>query len=289
MTAVVLSRRLLSLQLVAIVNYLNAQKILHSKWQKGVARLDPKPPKKIRKKNKKSKNKRFLNRIQLPLSNQFEVLSGDEMETEEKKSTNKTEKIAPIVVTDMQKDIQKIITDLNVQCDIKIIGIGRKIFAKSIDDKKKIIKSLSASKINFFSHPDSVNKIFKVVLSGLEAIDTQELITSMQTTYNIAPSKVIMFNTNIVNKLYLCHFDRSNVNMKILNTIKVVYHHIIKWLPYKPKNNSPTQCYRCCMYGHGASTCSRFAVCMLCGGNHTAKECTVITPNNKNPIYKLCY
>lgn len=95
-----------------------------------------------------------------------------------------------------------------------------------------------------------------------------------------------MFNTPSHNKLYLCHLNKNDVNMKTLKTIKVVYHHIIEWQPYKPQKNSPTQCYRCCMYGHGARSCSRYVVCLLCSGNHLSKECTLITPNTTNPTYK---
>lgn len=110
----------------------------------------------------------------------------------------------------------------------------------------------------------------------------------MRDTYNIQLSNIIMFKTNAQSKLYLCHFNKQEVTMKLLNTIKVIHHHIIKWLPYKPKYGSPTQCYHCCMYGHGARSCNRYAVCMLCSGNHVTKECTVISPSTENPTYK-CY
>lgn len=95
-----------------------------------------------------------------------------------------------------------------------------------------------------------------------------------------------MFNTKSHSKVYLCHFAASEVNLKLLNKIKAVYHHIVKWQPFKPKENAPTQCFRCCMYGHGASFCVRYAVCILCSGDHLTKECKVIKPDAKEPIYK---
>lgn len=137
------------------------------------------------------------------------------------------------------------------------------------------------------SHPDETNNTFKVVLSGLPEIDTNEIISDMQNTYNIEVTKVVMFNTKSSNKLYQCHIiKKDNTNLKSLNTIKVVYHHIIKWQAFKPKQKSPTQCYRCCMYGHGAHSCNRYAICILCSGSHLTKNCTVILPNTENPIYK---
>lgn len=93
-----------------------------------------------------------------------------------------------------------------------------------------------------------------------------------------------MFKTNSPNKLYLCHFKKSDVDMKTLTTITSVYHHIVKWLPYKPKQNSPTQCYRCCMYGHGASSCNRYQVCLLCSDKHDAKNCP--QSQSLTPSYK---
>lgn len=95
-----------------------------------------------------------------------------------------------------------------------------------------------------------------------------------------------MFLTNSDNKLYLCEFDSATVNMKILNSIKSVYHHIIKWQPYKPKRRGPTQCYRCLMYGHGAKSCSRYEACSQCGGNHLNKTCTNITNTTVDPKFR---
>lgn len=240
----------------------------------------------MRKKIKPKKKLINLDNLQLPLSNRFNILETNDANVKENALTTHKIKIAPIVVTDVNTDIQKLITDLKVNCDIKIVSVGEKIFAKSIEDKKKITDELAAKRINFFSHPDQENNVFKVILSGLPQIEIKEIENDLAETYNINASKIVMFNTPSHNKLYLCHFDKDKVNMKTLKTIKVVYHHIIAWQPYKPQNKSPTQCYRCCMYGHGARSCSRYAVCLLCSGNHLSKECTVITINTTNPTYK---
>lgn len=243
-------------------------------------------PKLKRKKLKVKRKGINLDEIQLPLENRFNILDTAETNDNENNSTPNKLKIAPIVVTDANKNIQNIIADLNIKCDIKIVSVGEKIFAHSTEDKKRITDELIAKKINFFSHPEIDTKIFKVIVSGLPQIEIAEIENDLKETYNITASKIIMFNTQSHNKLYLCHFNKSEVNIKTLNTIKVIYQHIIKWQPFKPQANSPTQCYRCCMYGHGARSCNRFAVCSLCSGNHTSKECTVITPNTENPVYK---
>lgn len=248
----------------------------------------PKPKSKISARasnaRKKSKYKSVnLDQIQLPLSNRFNLLDS-EMDGE--KIVTTTNKVTPIIVTDINIDIQKITKELNVECEIKMVSIGIKIFAQSIAIKKNIVDELIIKNINFFSHPDNENKIFKVILTGLTEIETTKIEQVKKTTYNFAPTKIIMFNTKSHNKLYLCHFSKQDANMKTLNTIKVIYHHIIKWQPFKSQRNSPTQCYRCCMYGHGARSCNRYAVCSLCSGNHTTKECTAISQNATNPVYK---
>lgn len=242
------------------------------------------PKAKKRKLNDDNKTK-FLNSIQVPLTNKFDALDEDDDNIAESESPPpQKQTVSPLVVTDHSTNIEKIVTDLNIKVQLKLQSIGRKIICSSTEDKEKLSTALKASKINFYSYPESNNSIFKVVLSGLPVIDTKIIEQSLKTEYDITTIKIIMFKTNSPNKLYLCQFDKSVVDLKLLNTIKSVYHHIIKWVPYKPKQNSPTQCYRCCMYGHGASSCNRFLVCLLCCGKHEAKDC----PQSKaeTPAYR---
>ena len=237
---------------------------------------------------KKTRKPKLIDTIQVPLSNKFNILSEDETETEsvEASTSRKRSKISPIVVTDIEADTTKITEDLGLSVETKIVSIGKKIFAQSAADKTKIITALGAANVNYFTHPDKVEKVFKAVLKGLPEIDTSIIARSLKETYNIDATKIIMFNTKSHSKVYLCHFAASEVNLKVLNTIQAVYHHIVKWQPFKPKENAPTQCYRCVMYGHGASFCVRYAVCMLCSGDHLTKECKVIKADAKEPIFK---
>lgn len=224
-----------------------------------------------------------LNAIQVPLSNKFNLL--DEVDGE-MIVDQKPPRVAPIIATDLNANIQLITSELNLNYDMKLMSIGRKILPRTADDKVKIIEALKLAKVNFFSHPDASNGTFKAILSGLPEVPIEEISSCLHTTLEITPSKIVMFNTKSYNKLYLCHFDKSNINMKVLRAVKSVYHHIVTWLPYKPKRVGPTQCYRCCMYGHGISTCNRYAVCMLCSGNHTTKECNAYTQDDASNMYK---
>lgn len=98
------------------------------------------------------------------------------------------------MVTNFDKDIQSIIAKLELSsaCDTKLVSVGRKIFAKTIEDKQKVIGALKNEKIDYFSHPHNEQKIFKAVLTGLPAIDPNDIINSLQTKHRISTSKVIM-------------------------------------------------------------------------------------------------
>lgn len=240
------------------------------KWTAQKRGRPPNTPR--REKNPYQKKINFLNNIQLPTSNRFSALSSENATQSDKtQQQNKKTSVSPIVVTEHESDIQAIIKELGLNCNLKLNSVGRKIFPATIADKDKIIKKLKEKKIDFFSHPETNAKAFKVILSGLPEIDTKDIKESLA-EHQITPSKIVMFNTQSKNKLYLLHFDAEKVNKKKLDTIKYVYHHVISWLPYKPKRNGPTQCMRCLMYGHGISSCFRYAVCMVCAGSHLTKE-----------------
>lgn len=100
--------------------------------------------------------------------------------------------------------------------------------------------------------------------------------------YQLDPIKISMLNTNSTNKLNVVHFNKNDVSGRDLQEIKVVYHHIVKWLPFKPKRIGPTQCFRCCMYVHGIQSCNRASrLCSvdlfaLCSDNHLSSSCELL-------------
>lgn len=240
-----------------------------------------------RKRNVAFVNADFLNKCQVPLSNRFEPLDDDDNEIDmEAKEKEKKEKISPIVVTTQNVDIQTIASKIEVECNIKIMSIGRKVFTNSIKDKNKLKEALVAQKIDFFTYSDDANKVFKIILSGLPAIDTEIITKELKSKHEIAPSKIVMFNTNATKKLYLCEFNKSEVNSKKLNIVHGICNHLIKWLPYKPKRKGPTQCQRCLMYGHGISSCNRFTVCAHCAGSHLTNTCPGNKEQTNNSVYK---
>lgn len=249
------------------------------------------PKKKVRIKRKRKEaftNVDFLNKCQVPLSNRFEALNNDDdnVVDMEKKEKEKKDKISPIVVTTQNIDIQKIANDVKVECNIQIMSIGRKVFVQSINDKNRLKEAFTSQKIDFFTYADDANKSFKIILSGLPAIEIDLIVTELTTKHEITPTKVVMFNSTSAKKLYLCEFNKSEVNNKKLNIVHGICNHIIKWIPYKPKRKGPTQCQRCLMYGHGISSCNRFTVCAHCAGSHLTNTCTVNNEQTNKPVYK---
>lgn len=235
----------------------------------------------------KRRDPKFLNSIQVPTTNRFSALDNNGMDIEQTPKVKKVN-ISPIVITDFVTDIQKILTDAKVDCNIKIISVGRKIFPKSTEDKTKIIDALQkVDKLCYFTHPENNAKTFKVILSGLPQIDTKIIEESINSQIKVQPTKIVMFESKSTNKLYLLHFNAEQINLKTLEPIQYIYHHVIKWLPYKPKRNGPTQCYRCLMFGHGITQCRRYAACMLCAGDHITSVC--LTHHKTNVTTFKCF
>lgn len=245
--------------------------------------------KKKAKVKKKIINQVDLNSIQVPLSNKFSVLEdivGDGIDGD---STSKQKSnISPVVVTNLDINIDEILRSLTAPFQLKLVSVGRKIFTSNPEDKIKLKAALCEKNIPFFSHPDDANKVFKAVLSGLPDFNSTDIESQLKSVNNLNPISVEKINTKSSNKLFVVYFNKSEVNMKILREIKVVLHHIIKWLPFKPKRKGPTQCYNCCMYGHGYSSCSRPAVCCTCSGNHRTTLCPLIALSDQSKVVPRC-
>lgn len=220
------------------------------------------------------------------------VLDNENSSEPEKESTlNNKEIISPVVITNHDYDMKPLLNAVNITYTLKIVSVGRKIFVNNSEDKNKLVKALNENNVPFFSHPDNAKKEFKMVLSGLPEFETSDVEQFLKEQCELTPITVKMINTKSSNKLFVVHFNKSDVTLRDLRKIKIVLTHIVKWLPYKPKRTGLTQCFRCCMYGHGIQQCSRNAICSLCAGAHLTTTCSLNTISNdesKDVQYK-CY
>lgn len=65
-----------------------------------------------------------------------------EQQQQQTTTTTKKPTVSPIVVTDHETDIQAMVKKLNLECNLKINSVGRKIFPNTAEEKEKIMKCL---------------------------------------------------------------------------------------------------------------------------------------------------
>ncbi|XP_059221648.1 uncharacterized protein LOC131996199 [Stomoxys calcitrans] len=135
------------------------------------------------------------------------------------------------------------------------------------------------------------NKLFTVFLYGLPKIETSEIIDELK-SYNVIPSSVAETTTkysSVNNAVYKVQFVRKNFIPNSLKNIKTIANVVISWRKYKQKkNDKPTQCWNCLMYGHGGEHCHRLPACMICANQHHTNQCP-LNNNNKRPAVFTCF
>lgn len=205
-------------------------------------------------------------------SNKFELLNTKNYS--KIKKVNSLPKPAPIVITNgVSAALKDALSKLNIKYYMKLQSVGTKFFFETIEHRNIFEQFIKTADCEFYSHPSSNDKNLKIVLGGLPEIDPDAIIEDLSENYNISPLKISAIKSNRESKLYLLFFDRNEVSKYDITKIKYVYGHVAKWLPYVRKSRGPTQCFRCGMFGHGMSFCSRKTACLLCGDAHETKSC----------------
>lgn len=89
-----------------------------------------------------------------------------------KDKSSSTEKPSPIIITDTKLSTGSIISLCNTvnvtNFSVKKISIGLKIFVSNSIDFNKLVEALKQMKTEFYTHRSKTDKVFKVVLSGLD-------------------------------------------------------------------------------------------------------------------------
>lgn len=218
----------------------------------------------------------------VPTRNQFSTLKISDPKGSEPRPSSKP---APVTVTD-NANLSDILKEVNVQHSLKIVSIGTKIFVNNETDFKALCDKLRERKTEFFTHPFGMAKTFKLILSGLPEVPTDDIIDHLKTHCNVKVTKVIMLTSTSSFKRYVLQFDPREVTKADIKNIKVVLNHLIKWLPAKQRNKGPTQCLNCGMFGHGIGSCHRKTKCFLCAENHETKSCTFNAESTVQRIFK---
>lgn len=192
---------------------------------------------------------------------------------------------APLTITNKNADLMKVLENSGVKYNFKILGIGTKIFCENEKDRTSVEKLLSDNNMEYFTHPYGEQNSFKVILSGLPLIDTALILNGLKEKNNIKPLSITLLNGTRDNRLYLLQYNRSETSRTDSNNIRIVYNHVVKWLPFKARRKGPTQCYKCGMFGHGATYCDRNVICLTCGENHLTKDCP-LDQSDSHVIFK---
>lgn len=220
----------------------------------------------------------------VPTTNQFSSLAGleNEVRVTRKSSAIKKVRIPPIIVPPpaTKNTIKAALCTLKInEYFIKHASIGLYIHVNTLDHHKTVREYFKNRKISFFSHDLPEDKVVKVVLSGLDQMETSKLEDELKVLgFSPVDIKTIVPKqsryTNHVN--FIVYFKRDSVDLKALYNVKAIFHTIVRWEPYRSSRTSPTQCRRCQRPGHGTRHCEMPPRCMYCAQNHLSNVCPCI-------------
>lgn len=197
----------------------------------------------------------------------------------------------PPIVADVNVSLKEIKHILGDDCVYKRTSIGTKIFPLTLEKYEFCKKSLSEGKIEYHTFNSKANRTYTTFLYGLPRVDKNDIINELK-NYNLSPTSISEVNTKYSSEndaVYKVQFLQKMFNPSSLQIVKTICNVIIYWKKSKPKkNNNPTQCWKCLMYGHGGEHCNRKPACMTCANNHLTSDCPY-TKNNKRPAAFSCF
>lgn len=226
-------------------------------------------------------------------SNRFDALADTndmDMEPDSNITPVKQAKPPPLVI-DPNKTLKELQNLLGKDIIYKRTSIGTKIFPQSKEKYNSCKSILMEKNIEFHSFNSKENRLYTIFLHGLPKLSTEDIKNEIM-EYNLTPSSVTEVKTrfsSIDNAVYKVQFVRKNFNPKSLNNVQTISSVIVSWKKYKSrKNNNPTQCWNCLMYGHGGEHCHRKPACMICAQQHHSSECP-LTKQQKTPAVFSCF
>lgn len=225
--------------------------------------------------------------------NRFSALADNtDMDLEAESNFTEPRQVKPhIVVVEPTTPITELQKMFGKDYIYKSTSIGTKIFSASNDRYEHCKKALIDKKIQFHSFSSKENRLYTTFIYGLPKLSTEEIINDLK-EYNLDPASVTEIKTQYSTKdnaVYKVQFIRKSFNPKSLQKVKNICSVIIRWKKYKQrKNDNPTQCWNCLMYGHGGENCHRIAACMVCANNHHTNDCP-LNKSGRNPAVFTCF
>lgn len=187
-------------------------------------------------------------------------------------------KIPPITIFNCDKnEIHHLCQTNNItNYRFKLLRIGVHLYCPDETTFNQIVEVLKSMNKEFYTHDLPNQRHFRVVLKGLHKMDSDSLINELKTV-NLTPIDVKPLTPKNQNNydycFYIVSFMKNQTNLKFLRQIKVLFHTIIRWEPYKILRSGPVQCSKCQRPGHGARHCNMMFRCLYCGESHNSLTC----------------
>ena len=192
-------------------------------------------------------------RINIPTSNQFEVLENNDGNSETLQDAaptiKKTPRPPPITVTfpKFQQFADLITSEVKVL--FRNTSSGTKILSSSMEDYNKVLGMAKLYNFEYFRHQISGNKPIKLFLRGLFETNPYVIKDALH-SIGLIPLNVYYIPRSNSDKTFrddkfLIHFDSKKVKISDILDIKVLNHQIISWHGVPRRKGNPTFCHNC--------------------------------------------
>ncbi|KAJ8682746.1 hypothetical protein QAD02_018538 [Eretmocerus hayati] len=160
-------------------------------------------------------------------------------------------------------------------------------YTKTREDYETLIEYLRKKDHKFVSYTPSWNKTKRLVLKGLPDLP-EENTKSELTKRGIERESISLIKKRSAPMpscpVRLLTFPMQT-DLKDLCRIKQLCYTKVTWEPYRNRKGI-SQCHRCQLYGHEATTCNLPPKCVKCSDNHLTKDCK--KEENQPPLCANC-
>lgn len=247
-------------------------------------------PQGSRKRSRKKRKKEDGSEI--PLSNSFEALSSEEMDTtqDSKESQINEEKvktkIPPLVIynniENHVKTLNEMKKDLTDEISLKCKSNRIIIYTKNIQDYNKMREKIAAAQVQYHTYSLDSEKPITTILKGLPNNITIEEILQDLAEKNLQVIEVKQFLKKVETTpgcfkeyklpIYRVRFH-ENTKVADFKKYRSVCFCKISW-EKNLRKKLVTQCFKCQSFGHIAKNCFKNEICANCADKHNTKECS---------------
>lgn len=229
----------------------------------------------------------------VPVSNEFGILPMDDFDDnigdasvvagspKPKKTSVKKSRCPPITVRNKSvMEINRLVSRLGDADKFRLRNLTNAVQIKiSCSELYNLVtKELKNINAEFFSHSTPDETALKIVLSGLPALELDELEAELGMC-GVHPRelKILSKSKDRDSALYLLNFTKGSVKLTELREIKAIFNVVVWWRYYTRKKTDVIQCFRCQKFGHGSRHCNMPVRCVKCGESHGSNECQLPT------------